>query len=739
MEPSAPGTSGNPAGPDDTTLGGNPSVRRTPPPRPSVVPALSSPELPPPPPASVDAPANVLISPPPAGMALPMPRPMLAAAPMTMGGGDGWQHWASGTAPSLSEPSPSSVPRANDGWTEVTLHGLVPDAAPSGANRAGLRRRLVAIGATAAVLAGGLATVRLMRSSPTGSPTPTAAVEQMIHALEQHDLLGAVETFPAYDRQLIASSIAQMRSLDDAAAATARNVDLHDVPGYTLAVTDLQTSTETVTDRIAVVSLASGHYTASADLRTIYRQANLQDVADALPEDALVPSAEGDLASMDKPIQIATVRDGEGWHVSYWYTLAEYARRDAGRPAPEPSSRIAAVGAASSPAAARAMADALVSANWNRAIELTPDGEGDVLHDYGPMLIAAVPPMRQPLKIDAFESHTKTVHGSTVEVLDHVALSASDGTTFDIARDGSGCLKSRTVSGGETTATRNCVADLFKTGWLGLGDALDGTKRSAMFARLTKLLVPAFDDAGIVTVQQDGKWFVSPIRTTGSLAVPGIVALVAMFDQYGFGEVDPVNPDSSTADPTVGTADPTVRTADPTVGTADPTVGIADPIVPAPDTVPSAAPTVGSASVRDRAAQAAARVGFTVFQVALADSGELAGVTDADLTAIDPEYFPAGSRDRPSTAPNEISWTTTGPAGAPDHFVVSVRSRDGVCFLIRGLGSFSDGASSQSTIQFGRYDATQSPCTASGLPTTHASQPDAGWSSNSLRGAPGWG
>ena len=725
MEPSAPGTPGNPAGPDDTAMGGNPFARRTPPPRPSLVPALSSPELPAPLPAPVDAPANMLISPPPAGMALPMPRPPLAAAPMTMGGGDGWQHWASGTAPSLSEPSPSSVPGANDGWTEVTLHGLVPDAAPSGANRAGLRRRLVAIGATAAVLAGGLATVRLMRSSPTGSPTPTAAVEQMIHALERHDLLGAVETFPAYDRQLIASSIAQMRSLDDAASATARNVDLHDVPGYTLAVTDLQTSTETVTDRIAVVSLASGHYKASADLRAIYRQANLQDVADAMPEDALVPSAEGDLASMDKPIQIATVRDGEGWHVSYWYTIAEYARRAAGRMAPEPSARIAAVGAASSAAAAREMADALASGNWNRAIELTPDGEGDVLHDYGPMLIAAVPPMPQPFKIDAFESHTKTVHGSTVEVLDHVALSASDGTAFDIARDGSGCLKTRTVSGGETTATRSCVADLFKTGWLGLGDALDVTKRSAMFARLTKLLVPAFDDAGIVTVQQDGKWFVSPIRTTGSLAVPGIVALVAMFDQYGFGEVDPVNPDSSTADPTVGIADPTV--------------GIADPIVPAPDTVPSAAPTVGSASVHDRAAQAVARAGFTVFQVALADSGELAGVTDADLTAIDPEYFPAGSRDRPSTAPNEISWTTTGPAGATDHFVVAVRSRDGVCFLIRGLGSFSDGASSQSTIQFGRYDATQSPCTASGLPTTHAAQPDAGWASNSSRGAPGWG
>ncbi len=635
---------------------------------------------------------------------------------MTMGGGgDGWQHWASGTTPS-SLSAPSRAPGATDGWTEVTLHGLVPDAAPSGANRAGLRRRLVAIGATAAVLAGGLATVRLMRSSPTGSPTPTAAVEQMIHALEQHDLLGAVETFPAYDRQLIASSITQMRNLDDAASATARNVDLHDVPGYTLAVTDLQTTTETVTDRIAVVSLASGHYTASADLRAIYRQANLQDVADAMPQDALVPSAEGDLASMDKPIQIATVRDGEGWHVSYWYTIAEYARRAAGRPAPEPSVRIAAVGAASSASAAREMADALVSANWNRAIELTPDGEGDVLHDYGPMLIAEAPLMPSRLKIDAFESHTKTVHGSTVEVLDHVALSASDGSTFDIARDGSGCLKTRTVSGGETTATRSCVADLFKTGWLGLGDSLDVTKRSAMFARLTKLLVPAFDDAGIVTVQQDGKWFVSPIRTTGSLAVPGIVALVAMFDQYGFGG-------SSTADD------------------SSTVVGI-EPSAPSTTAVPAAtpAPVRGSAtSVQAQAAQAAARAGDAVFQLAIADAGELAAVTEADLTAIDPDFFPAGSHDRESTASNELSWTVTGPVGAEDHFVIASRSRDGVCYLIRGGGSSAGGNASEPPVQYGRYDATPRPCTASGLPTTRAVTADAGWSTSGVPASEGWG
>ena len=725
MEDSAPGTSGNPAGQDDTAMSGNPSARRTPPPRPSLVPALSSPELPPPPPASVDVSANMLIAPPPSGMALPMPGPPLAAAPLAMGGSDGWQQSASGTtASSLSASSLSGVstplssaPFATDAWTEVTLHGLVPDATPSGANRAGIRRRLVAIAATAAVLAGGLATVRLMRSSPTGSPTPTAAVEQMIHALEQHDLLGAVETFPAYDRQLIASSIAQMRSIDDAASASARKVDLHDVPGYTLAVTDLQTSTERVTDRISVVSLASGHYKASADLRAIYRQANLQDIADALPEDALVPSAEGDLASMDKPIQIATVRDGEGWHVSYWYTLAEYARRDAGRPAPEPSSRIAAVGAASSPAAARAMADALVSANWNRAIELTPDGEGDVLHDYGPMLIAEVPPIQTRITIDAFVSHTKTVHGATVEVLDHVAASASDGSTFDVARDGSGCLKTRNVSDGETTEIRGCVADLFKTGWLGLGDSLGTTKKSAMFARLTKLLVPAFDDAGIVTVEQDGKWFVSPIRTTGSLAVPGIVALVAMFDQYGFGDVDPVNPDSSTV-----------------VGT--------EPAAPATTAVPAAtpAPVRGSAtSVQARAAQAAARAGDAVFQLAIADTGAVAAVTEADLTVIDPDFFPAGSHDRESTTPNELSWTVTGPAGAEDHFVIASRSRDGVCYLIRGRGTFAGGNASEPSVQYGRYDATQRPCTASGLPTTHGITADAGWSANGSSASEGWG
>jgi len=571
-------------------------------------------------------------------------------------------------APALpSAPGASGLP--TDGWTEINVGGLLPE--PRHERRpGGTRRRLVAIGASAAVLAGGLATMRLLRGQALGSPTPVAAVERLIHSLEQHDLLGAAETFPAYDRDLVAESVDQLTKT--AASTPGDKIDLHAVSGYTLEVIGLQTESEPVTDRISLVTLTGGHYKATADLRSIYRMAKLDGLADQLDADQLMPSAEGDLATMDTPIRVATVHDDEGWHVSYAYTIAEIARRETGRPAPDPAQRIATAGVASPEQAARLMVDALAAGDWRRAIELTPNGEADVLHDYGHLLLDAAAPRQSYGTITKFETHTKTVRDHTVVVVDHVALDL-DGNRVDVARDGSGCLTINTTVDGETSGpVRGCVDDLFAS--------LRKTGSADSVRKLADLVRQSFDDGGFVTVEKGGKWYVSPYRTlSGAL----VIAAVGVSTYFGDG-VGPI--DSSSDSPSNAN-----------------TSGSSDLVVPA----------------AAQAAQANVRAAESVIAVVYDDGGSYDAVTDAALRRNDPLLFPGGGHDGISHGAEEISWTLTGPAGSADGVIVAARGADNVCYMMR--------SDSGGDVQFGRYDATTLPCRATGQARSWSDSADRSW------------
>ena len=84
---------------------------------------------------------------------------------------------------------------------------------------------------------------------------------------------------------------------------------------------------------------------------------------------------------------LVTIKDGDGWHVSLWYSVAEAARKDAGKPAPEFGQGVEAKGADSPEAAVEELFASMGTLDVRRMIELTPPDEMAALHDYAPLFL----------------------------------------------------------------------------------------------------------------------------------------------------------------------------------------------------------------------------------------------------------------------------------------------------------------------------------------------------------------
>jgi hypothetical protein len=413
----------------------------------------------------------------------------------------------------------------------------VAASAPSG-RRA---RRWAAAIAALAVVGGGLATLTVVRSQrPATQTSPEAAVRQFIKSIEDRDILGAAEQLPSAERALIVDLLADVR--DAKVPGSPSDGELRDSKAYTLKIDDLQTATRQVTDDIATVALTGGHYEATSKTRTLpFIGSFLGDVDVRKSE---MTRTSGDLAEMDKPLELATVRDGNAWRVSLFYTAAEAIRVGAHKPPPVASARIAANGADSPESAVRQMVDAAAAGQWQRMIELTPPDEMAALHDYGALALAdaTAPPAQPFFTVSRLELDRKDARHATVLVPKAIAGSAVvDGRTssLTVERTSEGCWHSLAQRAGEKPVEQTaCATDGYKSA---NGKQIYTPEQLAEIERFNALI-------GVVTVQVDGKWYVSPSRTALRFLPAAIFGAGS-----AFGSLAGISPCLlPTPDPTVG-------------------------------------------------------------------------------------------------------------------------------------------------------------------------------------------
>lgn len=413
--------------------------------------------------------------------------------------------WAPGTA-----PGPARAAEAT-GWSMAEPTYVAPTAPPRRS------RRVAVIAAVAIVLVGGLATVMLVkRQGGQTYGSPETAVRSFVEAITKRDVLGAVEALAPAERDLAVDVLDDWRTARPSGAPS--DADLRSLDGYTLEVDGLTTATEQITDDIAVVELTGGTYRASIDLQSLL-PAQFDQFKEMFGGDIdTTPSASGDIAR-DRPLRLATTRDGDGWHVSLFYSIAEAARLDAELPAPDPGTRIAAKGADTPEAAVRQLVDAAAVMDWRRVIELTSPTEMAVLHDYGALLLREAPAQTSEpvVKIGRLEFERQDARHATVLTPTAIAFTIDDAdagpTEVSVERVSPGCWHALVRTAGKTTTDeRACASE-------GFGELVEQltAEQKAELTRLETYI-------GVATHQVDGRWYVSPARTIGRLAPASALA-----------------------------------------------------------------------------------------------------------------------------------------------------------------------------------------------------------------------
>jgi hypothetical protein len=224
-----------------------------------------------------------------------------------------------------------------------------------------------------------------------------------------------------------------------------------------------------------------------------------------------------DMAEGDN-LRLATVKQGGGWHVSLWYSIAEAARQHAGLSMPALADAIGAIGTATPDAALKELIAAALNFDIRRMIELTPPDEARALHEYAPLFLDDAQQAAQKFKkdnelsisLDKLETSV-TGSGSTRQVA--VRTFSVSGRTVDgafaVAYDGD-CTTF--TFPGDAKPTKTCSSDAqAELDPLGLG-ALSS------LTTLDKSL-------GVTVVEVDSHWFVSPTRTIAGVFVGSLRAL----------------------------------------------------------------------------------------------------------------------------------------------------------------------------------------------------------------------
>ncbi|PRX45116.1 hypothetical protein B0I33_110215 [Prauserella shujinwangii] len=394
---------------------------------------------------------------------------------------------------------------------------------PPRRGRRGLVIALVAV--LVAVLGGGATWFALSRgdSVAAGADTPDEAAARLATALGDGDVVGLLSALAPAEAAVLVDPVSDTTAELKRLGVLDESADPESLSGLRISTEGLrfdEAQAEQVNDHLTITKLTGGTLTIDVDLARLPLAGDFLDAVLSADERRALEGARRsrtvDVADLvreaGEPIRIATVRvDGE-WYPSLFYTVADYALRDAGEPWPQQS--IPAVGADSPNDAVRALVQAALDADPRRVIELLPPDEMAVLHDAGPALVAAAGQDLEPAgaEIVRLETETSEVTGGTRATLTELELRQAGGPgTFSLVRDGD-CYRV-TVDGD----SQQVCADQF--------GVLVARESDTPFPPEARQALQSFGTGlvrqglGVVTTEVDGKHYVSPLRTLNEVGL----------------------------------------------------------------------------------------------------------------------------------------------------------------------------------------------------------------------------
>ena len=370
--------------------------------------------------------------------------------------------------------------------------------------------RLAAVWAgVVAVLAGAVVAVVLARGG--GNESPTAAVEHLISAASNADVLGMLDALPPSERDAIQSGVVDMTKELQRLKVLSSTLDLHKVPGLQVSFDNLHFRTTALSDDVTTVEIISGtsHSTVRAKELPIgdFLRSQLGEQINQQPESKTNSSS----IKESDPVRMVTLKEDGHWYVSIAYTIAEAARKSSGHAAPTFGHGLAARGAASPEQAVDDLVHGAVTLDVQRLLELLPPDEARALDDYAPLFLADA----KRGAADAAKQFHASVddlalasdkNGDTATVhIKKLALSVAAGDVHVVFRNEGQCTDVN-ITG--------VPADAFAE----VPQLKGGKGHFCQNDAATKKAIPFLSDlskfqAGIVTVQRGGSWYISPTRT----------------------------------------------------------------------------------------------------------------------------------------------------------------------------------------------------------------------------------
>ena len=389
------------------------------------------------------------------------------------------------------------------------------------------RRRTVTVIVCVLVLLGaGVGSAIAVSGAAGGGSTPAGAVNALLTAAQNSDLLGALDAVAPGERSAVEPGfltlVHELQRLDVLAPAA----NPSHVAGISLHFRGIETRTRYLDSAVAAVTITRGTVTGSADLAKLPLGSFVTGLAGNLLRKT---SARTGSAATGKS-SIVTVKVNGTWNVSLGSTIAVDALTSSGASAalPSPTQAVHPVGADSPKGAVSALLDSIAAFDLKGLIADLAPGEMGALQSYAPLFLdkgtAALSLVRSLVtaKFTGLVTSTQPFGAMTLVKVNSVGLTLGyRGITISIAG--------------------RCATTSFR------GQARKVCSSPAQVEKLLNLFPPATrslverlqharPDSGLATVEVGGKWFVSPIATVfqsinavASLLEPQDLRMIATF------------------------------------------------------------------------------------------------------------------------------------------------------------------------------------------------------------------
>lgn len=367
------------------------------------------------------------------------------------------------------------------------------------------------------LLVSGVVFALVATSTTDGASDPTTAVKDLLQAVARNDVIGILDSLPPAEREAMRNGIPaladELRRLGVLGA-----LSLSNIPGVNIELRNVGFHTTMLWGELGRVQLVSGSIVVTPvsdgfPLPESTRQLLEHDFRASI--DPGSGSHTIDLATW-RPNLVA-VKDGGGWHVSMFYTLAEAIRGAENGPLPRFGDLPSAVGAESPEAAVRELIEAGMNLDPTRAVTLTLPTEGRALYDYSSLFLPEA--RRRSMAIEADEPLSMRLQDLEVAANEHGTVRRVEVTRFDARLSEGDDQRRVTYEKGCLSATRSLVSDPDASDTVTTcdGDLAPATSlHPAGGDRLDKLT--AWQGLGrafptFVVIERQGRWYVSPTQT----------------------------------------------------------------------------------------------------------------------------------------------------------------------------------------------------------------------------------